>query len=299
MPRKVDLDKAIENLQFITITDLNREVNIGRILLDDYDGIERDLCLFLVQGFFNEIIKDTGEMNRHGTEKALAYAKWYATRRLSSEKEGLSGVIERSKLYMLNDAERTGWHHALEYDDVAELLASILEGKEGSDEAYDWKFIVEQLMPAAEHADIPADMIMRASLNVRKIRGMVPAARELLKRQQNDELGMEEAENTLKGWLQKAVDQNVSSAGFKEELNEWRGLSVNRKEPIAGYRIIQPNGKPILCIELDDDGQATMIEQALRNRVNIQNTGWDWLQAKVLSQTNEYKLDNYYRKVTV
>ncbi|MGC9384730.1 MAG: hypothetical protein ACP5D6_09045 [Kosmotogaceae bacterium] len=296
MPRKVDLDKAIEKLQFITIADLNKEINIGRILLDDYDGIERDLCLFLVQGYFDEILKDTGEMNRHGTEKALVYAKWYATRRLSSEKEGLSGVVERSKLYMLNDAEKTGWHHALEYNDVAELLASILEGKEGSDEAYDWKFIVEQLMPAAEHANIPADTVMRASLNVRKIRGMVPAARELLKRQKNDELDTKEAENTLKGWLEKAVDQNVTSAGFKEELDQWRGLSVNRKDPITGYRIIQPNGKPILCIELDGDGQATMIEQALRNRVNIQNTGWDWLQSKVLSQTNTYKLDSYIRE---
>lgn len=296
MPRKVDLDKAIEKLQFITLIDLDKKINVGRIILDDYDGIERDLCLFLVQGYFNEITKDMEGIDRHGTEKAFAYAKWYATRRLSSEKEGLAGIVERGKLYMLNDAEKTGWHHALEYDDIAELLASILEGKEGSDEAYDWKFIVEQLMPAAEKANILAETVMKASLNVRKIRGMVPAARELLRRQQDDELDTREAENTLKSWLHKAVDPNITSSGFKEELNEWRGLSVGRKEPIRGYRIIQPSGRPILCIELDDDGQATMIEQALRNRVDIQNTGWDWLQTKVLSQTNAYKLDSYIKE---
>lgn len=297
MPREVDLNKAIEKLQFITLTDLNQEINIGRILLDDYDGIERDLCLFLIQGYFNEILKDTGEMNRHGREKAFAYAKWYATRRLSSEKEGLTGVIERGKLYMLNDAEKTGWHHALEYDDVAELLASILEGKEGSDEAYDWKFIVEQLMPAAEHADIPADMIMKASLNVRKIRGMVPAARELLRRQEAEDIDSQEAEDTLKDWLKKAIDPNVTSTGFREELNEWRGLSIKRQEPLIGYQIIMPDGKEMICIETENGRDSAMIEQALRNRVELKITGFDWLQYKVLGQTKSFRLEQYIKEV--
>lgn len=273
-------------MESISIADMKKEINIRRIIMGDYDGSERDLCLFLIQGFYNEMLSTSGgNMNRHGLEKAFAYSKWFATKRLSSDKDGLLGLIERGKLFMFNDAEHTGWHHILEYEDVAELLASILEDKEGMDEAYDWKFIVEQLMPAAEKAEIPANMVMEASLNVKKIRGLVPAARELLRKQEEDEIPLEEAEQTLKGWLKKTVDPNTSYTGLKEELNSWRGIVNRNKQPITGYKIMMPNGKWAVFIESENDRDMPMIEQALKNRVDIRITGFDYLQSKIVGET--------------
>lgn len=286
MATKPDIDKISKAMDFITMADMKKKINIQRIIMEDYDGSERDLALFLVQGFFNHMLSTSGgDMNRHGLEKSLAYSKWFATKRLSSEKDGLNGLIERGKMYLLNDAENTGWHHILEYDDVAELLASILEDKEGMTEAYDWKFIVEQLVPAAEKAEISPDIVMGASLNVKKMRGIVPAARELLRKQENEEVELEEAEETLKGWLRKAVDPNVSYTGLREELDEWRGKANKAKEPIKGYRIMMPSGNWALFIETENDRDVSMIEQALKNRVDISITGFDYLQAKAVGKS--------------
>lgn len=295
MPAEVSIDVALERLQFITLEDMAVEVNLERIMLEDYDSVERDLALFLVQGYFRQFVIDAGgKLNRAGQEKALIIAKWHATRRLASESDGLSGLVERSKLFMLNDAEHTGWHHYMEYEDVAELLASILEGKEGSAEAYDWKFVVEQLLPAAQKAEIPAKWLYSASLNVKKLRGMVPAARELLKRQQENEIPSKEAEQTLKNWLGKTVDPNVSFSGLHEELNQWRGLSVNRKEPLQGHQIMMPDGNYVIVIETTSDRDVSMVEQALKNRVNLQLTGFDLLQAMVIGQTKRHRLETLY-----
>lgn len=291
MAREVNLDKIKESMEFIGLADMQIPIDANKILIDDYEGVERDLCILLVQGYFKSILSDKGnDLNKYGQIRALNYAKWYATRRLSSESGGLSGLVERSKLFMLNDAEKTGWHHDLEYNDVSELLASILEGKEGSAEAYDWKFIVEQLLPAAEHAGIPANDIMRASVNVRKIRWLVPPARELIRRQEEENMPLEEAEETLKDWIGKVVDDNVTSPAFREELNRWRGLIMNKKEPLRGYKIMQPNGKFMICIPTESDREVAMIEQALKNRVDISITGFDWLQEKVIGETKAFRL---------
>lgn len=287
----LSLEEAKTKLGFISMSDMAKEINIERIIMDDYDSVERDLCIFLVQGYYNQILAENGgSLNKPGRQKAFFYAKYHATRRLSSENGGLSGLIQRSKMYMLNDAQQTGWHHALEYENVAELLASILEEKEGSDEAYDWKFIVEQLVPAAEKAGIPAGMMESASLNVKKIRGIVPAARELLERQKNNKIDPEEAEKTLHSWIKKTVDPNVTYTGLREELNKWRGLSVNRRDPIEGYKIMMPDGKFAIVIHTKDDREVSMVEQALTNRVDIKLTGFDYMQNLVMGQMKETRL---------
>jgi len=279
-------NNVIDSIQMV---DMDKEIKTSRILLDDYDGIERDLCIILVQGYFRNILNTTDpEMNSYGKQKAFVYAKWFTTRRLSSEQNGLHGLVERSKMYMLNDAQTTGWHHALEYEDVSELLASILEGKEGKNEAYDWKFIVEQLIPAAEKVGINPNEIMAASTNVKKMRGLVPAARQLIDKQEKEEVTLEEAEAILRSWIQKTMDPNVTYDGFREELNQWRGIILGRQEPILGYKMIMPNNKWAVYIETQSDKDLAIIEQALKNRVTLTITGFDYLQQAVLGTTEVF-----------
>ena len=290
---KSDIQKQIKNLSWITLDDVeNTQIDTGRLLVSDFDNAERYLCIYLVQQYYNQILTDNnGVLNRAGKIKALAFAKFTATRRLASETDGLIGLVERAKLYLLNDAQETGWHHALEYDDVAELLSAIVEGKEGMTEAYDWKFIVEQLIPAAEKAGIPSGVLAAASENVKKMRGIVPAARELLRRTESKEIPLQEAGEQLGDWLNKVVNPNVTYAGLREDLDKWRGLSTNRDEPFKGYKIMMPNGHFLIAIETSNDKEVAIIEQALKNRVDIIMTGFDWLLKKVYGQSKKARLD--------
>jgi hypothetical protein len=272
-------------LEWITVEHMDKEIDIKQIIINDHGNQEGELCIFLTQAYYTHIIEENAgkgaKLNREGQERALSLAKWQTTRRVSSESDGLAGLVERAKFFMLNDAENTGWHHSLEYDDVSDLLASILEGKEGMNEAYDWRFIVEQLVPAAQQAKIPASMISMATQNVKKVRGLVPAARELLQRHERGEIEPEEAERTLQEWIKETVDDNVSYEGLREKLDHWRGVAVQRDEPFIGYKILMPNGKFMLAIPTRNDRDVAIVEQSLRNKVDIRITGMDWLEKRI------------------
>ena len=284
------VNKIVSSLESITVAHMLLPIDINRLILNDYPNAERDLCIYLVQGYYKKFEENAGRPLRSSEkERALIYAKYDATRRLTTE---LKGLIDRSTLYILVDAQTTGWHQAMEYDNIVELLSSILEGKEGLEEAYDWKFIVEKLIPAACAAQIPVNVVVNASLNVKKLRGMVPAARELLSKQELEQITPEEAKETLHDWLTKTASPTVSYAEFHEELNGWRNKSARQKEIIQGYKFIMPDGKSMMVIPLDSDRDMTMIEQALKNRVEFHLTGFDWIQNQVLPQTKEQRLQH-------
>jgi hypothetical protein len=96
------------DIEWITLEHMTKGINTERLLADDYTGQERDLCIFLTQTYYHQIVEEnTGgktELNRFGQEKALCLAKWQTMRRLSSERDGLAGLVERGKFFMLNDA---------------------------------------------------------------------------------------------------------------------------------------------------------------------------------------------------
>ena len=284
------VNKIVSSLESITVAHMLLPIDINRLILNDYPNAERDLCIYLVQGYYKKFEENAGRPLRSSEkERALIYAKYDATRRLTTE---LKGLIDRSTLYILVDAQTTGWHQAMEYDNIVELLSSILEGKEGLEEAYDWKFIVEKLIPAACAAQIPVNVVVNASLNVKKLRGMVPAARELLSKQELEQITPEEAKETLHDWLTKTASPTVSYAEFHEELNGWRNKTAKQKQVIQGYKFIMPDGKSMMVIPLDSDRDMTMIEQALKNRVEFHLTGFDWIQNQVLPQTKEQRLQH-------
>lgn len=282
------VNKIVKSLENITVAHMLLPIDINKLMLDDYPNAEKDLCIYLVQGYYKKFEKSVGRaLKQSERERALIYAKYDATRRLTTE---LKGLVDRSTLYILVDAQTTGWHQAMEYENIVELLASILEGKEGMEEAYDWKFIVEKLMPAVMAAQIPVDTVVNASLNIKKLRGLVPAARELLNKQELNQISPEQAKETLNDWLTKTASPNVSYAELHEELNEWRNKDAKQRGVIEGYKVIMPNGKSIMIIPLDSDRDMAMIEQALKNKVSFDFTGFDWIQQQVLPISKEQRL---------
>lgn len=278
----------VKNLGYITVKHMSLSIDINRLFLEDYPSAEKDLCVYLVQGYYNKIAGVTGrELSTDEKERALIYAKYNATRRLTTE---LKGLVDRSTLFILVDAQTTGWHQAMEYDNIVELLSSIMEEKEGMDEAYDWRFIVEKLIPAVMQAQIPVDTIVNASLNVKKLRGLVPAARELLERQGKNEITPDEAKVVLNDWLVKTANPTISYPALHEELNDWRNKVVRQSGPLQGYKVMMPDGKILIVIQAESDREVSMVEQALKNRVDISVAGFDWIQEQVVSQMKESRL---------
>ena len=295
MNRDIDVNQVANNMQYITLIDMAVSVDIDKVLTEEYDEGPRDFCLYFVQRFYNQIVKERkGTLNRAGLEKALTLAKFSATKVLMVH---MGELVDKTKLFMLADAQDTQWFHDMEYDDVAELLSGFLEGKEGMDEAYDWKFIVEKLIPAARKIKVEPGHIVEATLGIKKLRGMVPAARELLRQQEDGEIGEQETHNILTNWLLMAASQDVSYVGMREELDKWRGLIVARDEPRKGYKILMPNGKFMMVIETETDKDISMIEQALRNRVDFSITGFDWLIAKVVGESKASRQDELMARI--
>ena len=53
--------------------------------------------------------------------------------------------------------------------------------------------------------------------------------------------------------------------------------------------IMMPEGQFMFCIPTTGNRDVAMIEQALKNRVDIRITGYDWLQQKVIGDSKTYR----------
>jgi hypothetical protein len=279
----VDVEAVKTHVDELTLMDMDAKINTTHILLDDYAQVHIDLSIRIVQGYYRRIIKDLGEDSVHQEHKkrALDTAKWFAINRLTTQ---FHDIIDRSTFYMLTEAEQTGWYRSdwFGHDELQELLASIYEAtEEGTSPWYDWRFIVEQLVPAAEKFGIPPGDLMSASCQIRKIRGMVPEARNLLERHANEAITDEDAEAGLRFMLNLAKDPKVSISQMRDKVNVWQGRSIERPDPIESKKFMVPGGNTWFIIETNSAIEERMIEQALRNRATFRLTDLGWMVERV------------------
>lgn len=267
----VDVEAVKSHVAELTLMDMKAKINTTHVLLDDYPHVHMDLSVRIVQGYYNRIVKDLGEdaEDVRLLQRALDHAKWFAINRLTTQ---FHDIIDRSTFYMLTEAEQTGWYRSdwFGHDDLQELLASIYDAaEEGSSSWYDWRFIVEQLVPACNRFGIPPGDLMSASCQIRKIRSMVKDARTILERHANKVITDEEAEAGLKFMLDLAKDPKISISKMREAVDRWQGRSIERPEPIEAHKFMIPGGNTWFVIETNSAIEETMVEQALRNRVDF------------------------------
>jgi hypothetical protein len=279
----VDVEVLKNHVDEVTLIDMAAKINTTHVLLDDYPQVHIDLSIKIVQGYYGRIIKDLGDdaARKEHKQRALDTAKWFAINRLTTQ---FHDIIDRSTFYMLTEAEQTGWYRSdwFGHDELKELLASIYDATEhGSSTWYDWRFIVEQLVPAAERFGIPPGDLMSASVQIRKIRSIVPDARNLLERHANDVVSDEEAEAGLRFMLDLAKDPKISNSLLREKIAKWQGRSFNRPDPINSHKFMIPSGHTWFIIETSSAVEESMIEQALRNRANFKLTDLGWMVDKV------------------
>lgn len=272
----MDTTTLIQEVDNITLAHMGMEIDIDELLLEDYMGAERHLAVALVQGYYKRYLVTLGkDANTSLKQRALVNSKWQATTRLTQE---LPGLVERATVFVLDEAERTGWYRDLEFDSLQELLASIYDDTEERSSAhYDFRFIVETLLPAAKSFGIDTAYLMGASVQTKKLRGTVPHARNLLEQNKTGKLSDQDVTKALNWMFGIVSDPKVSYTEMKEQFNVFEGKVISRDDPLTGYKMIVTGGQMWYVVVVDEDRKGSMLEQALRNRVDFELTGMDFL----------------------
>ena len=121
MPVKIERQKVAAGIDNITLNDLKVDYDLEKILLESYEGAERDLACFLIKKHYDRRVAsfDSEITDRNLQDRVLVESKWFTLDLLTTN---LPALIDRTHLYMLIDADQTGWYRKMEYKDLEELI---------------------------------------------------------------------------------------------------------------------------------------------------------------------------------
>jgi hypothetical protein len=247
----------------------------NRCLTETYPGADRELALGVVQGFYRKFELPEGT-SLSVCRMALSRAKFMAIQRLE---DGLPALVEAATVYLMDEAERTGWYHDLEYDNLQELFAGMADAaEEGTGAWYDYHNIVKNILPAARKAEIDPHDLLLGSTQVRKLRGSVTLFNTLTEMMRNERITTTEGEETLREIVKDVADTSLSYPEMKEKWDTWRGKKIERPEPLPGFWIYLPGGGAWgIVITQGKSKEMAVVENGLRNLVNFKLTGLDFL----------------------
>jgi hypothetical protein len=233
---------------------------------EDYEGVEEDFTEWLRQvardTIFNELIEKT-----KGDEGALAQTNAMIEHWVMSRTKDLTQTTERAFVYQLFEADRTGWFHYLpgELDTIEELLASMLDDLEDeSSKYYDYKFIVETLMPMLRQAGAKPEDVWGLTTSVSKARAAVPLLRELLHEIPENEQPPPETQEKILDVARKISDPSVTVRPFRDDIAQERGKKVQALQPIPIEKFFMPGGEQWYLIKAPSEAYARTIELGVR-----------------------------------
>jgi hypothetical protein len=257
----------------------SRVVDIQRILVEDGPTAHIDFVVYLVQAQYQRYIKsiqkvDGPDVPREMMNRALIYSKWRTLEWLLQEGQGL---IERSTAWLLDEATRVGWFHSdyFGWKDLEEMLATAVNAQEeGSSAYYDWLVFTNKIVPAAKKFDVDPGMLMSSATQIKKMRHqLLHAYNELEQKMKIGQITPEEGQEIFKWMMGLAADPKISNSRMKEELDAWRGIIYNQPPVMDGYVVIMPDGGEIRIIKTPEPVFGRVIDNALRNKVNLTTVG--------------------------
>ncbi len=263
-------DKLKNEVQTIQLSDMDRKVDLERAITEGYPGAERDIAIVVVQKYFDKFRKKLPEYTRNADnlyKRALANSKYFAINYITQE---LPDLVERSISFLLLEAEQTGWYRQLEYDNLTDLMSNIYETKKkkGTSEWYDWRFLVEKLFPVAKKLEIDIEDLIGASVQHRKLRDAVPAARTIVDKYENQVFTPEKAADDLKWLMGIVADPSKSADQALIDFDTYRGKVYTLPEVIDGQMFLMPENRTILVIDVTGK-ETSLVTQALQGRVNF------------------------------
>lgn len=268
MDETVAKDSIAEGVQHITLQDMHLEYDLDEILIDHEEGAERELACYIVQQYYERRLDDfeSKPTDNRLKDRVLTEAKWHAIDLITND---LPPLVERSKLYMLMEADETGWYRKMEYKDLTELMMSMLDETDAASEKSDWSFIVEKMVPAARAFGIDPTVFGNASHQIGKLRGSVPTARVILERHESGDLSDEEAREDLHWLIENVADPQVSKSKLKPELDRYRGIIPDSEVEVKGHIYMTGDESAVLLIPVSNRKELRVIEQRLKKRVDF------------------------------
>jgi hypothetical protein len=257
---------------------LYAKIDTGRMLAQDYKGSERDLCVYLVQQYYQEWLRiglEKGDNVKKDSWQltALDKSKVMAIQRLTTE---LHDLVDRATLFALDEATREQWfRRTFEWDTIEEMLANLVDG-EDTDAVYDYKYILETIYPLIKlHGGEPSDMLA-AKNQVRKFRAIVSPHREAERRLKAKEITEDQYAETTRWLLGTAADTKITIAEQKQMLDKWRGV-IREVNKIEGFTFILPGNERWVVMKPKDDVEARALEMAMKGIAEITHESLDVL----------------------
>lgn len=271
------MNKDIDN---ITLLHMGIEIDLNRLLTEDYPNAHIDFAILLIQKNYFRYIKEIEKVSNGSSipqylkERAFLYSKLSATNWLVRHSKEL---MERSTAFLLEEAERTGWYRTdyFGYDTLLDFLASLSDAQEeGTSNAYYWNAFVTKVVPAAEKADIAPGQLLASSAQARKMHWLVTVYNNIERYMKTGAMTADQGEKEFVKFVEMAASSKVTSLEFEDNVEKWRGRKTKTPEPIVGYNcILGQDGKGLIIIETGNGVDSSMVTNSLRNKVVLETVG--------------------------
>jgi hypothetical protein len=146
-------------------------------------------------------------------------------------------------------------------------------------ELSDWKFIANQLLPAARTFGWEPDELLAATCQTKKLRGAVPTWRQIINEMEMGDKEVEEAELELKSIVEWVADPRVTYRQFETNLGKRESPDVYRA--IDVFEVALPGGDTWMVIPTNTETDKRIIERMLNHRMNRKPRAMPWLLDKI------------------
>lgn len=270
----MDTSQVSDFIHKITLKHMTLEIDPTRFLREDYPEAHIDLAIFLVQQYYVQIMAVTDVHAKDRQQNSLDKAKWFAAKRLTQD---LHALVDRSTTFILDEAERTRWFSSkiFNYDTLTQLLASMYDMEDpkhiGSSTWYDWRTVIQTMLPLARRFNIDTGELMASSMQVKKLRAACPIFTHLQEKLDAGVITPEVAAELMTEVIHEVADPRVSGAMIDRKSDEIRGKVIKSPEALSGFIYITPDGGEWLVIPTDGDPvKRRTVQLGLNNRVNFE-----------------------------
>lgn len=290
--------EILKGIEHIELPHMLLEIDPDDFIIEEDELAGKKLAIYLVQKFYKKVTADMEKFNkisRKQQDQALVYAKYYASKKAIE----LPDVIASATGWLFKDANETGWFNDLpgEFQTLSEFLSTFLDGvEENSSSFYDWDFIITQLLPFAQTMGIDPGLVFGASNHVRKLRALVPAAREITNAVNNHDMSQKKGKRLIEDFLKDCADPTLASKDFVNRVDEYRGIERALPE-IPGAFIVTGRDQYIITIEVDSKRRLKQIENALRHKVSFTFKDISYILRWIFPDKEPSKIEQSYQKL--
>ena len=138
-------------------------------------------------------------------------------------------------------------------------------------EMFDWKNIVEKVLPMAQSFGVPPAELVKASSQRKKFRCAIPAFNFILNELEKGVITSEYAEKSFKTFLTAVGNPKVTVSEIELAQKKFRRVIVQPPEVIDAFLYLMPAdaNRPYWLLIPCNDQERAGIEQLITSRVNV------------------------------